>query len=375
MEGTLAGEFHAYRTTQQMGTELELELSTLGNITMDGTSCEAVHGQFANGVGSNSIARMAYRAATVRLEQNVSEHELACNANMSHRFNKYWTRFKMVLSSKKRSIREGVGVKLNYRPFLQKLYRFGDYAYDDWSLLDKSFQKRGRVSMQALGDSQTLKKDFVSYAFKDHVIYSVKTERFSWPTPPTQTVDEVSQAIVEHNPLQVFQVVSRTPQLMKTSQKKTNASELFCPFRCDVMTFEATPEGIPATMMVTLAGPSRIVDVLAVAEFKKMEGSPQKWRTQTFTSSDCIQLARPEHWRESVPLPLSALTCPAVLMLKDLDKAGWKPGIRDKHHVLSTENKVLHIAGCSSRPSYLLCLVLLEELKNVGRETLPHDAL
>ena len=128
----------------------------------------------------------------------------------------------------------------------------------------------------------------------------------------------------------------------------------------------------PDALQIVAQDDPYVTDAVSLAPFDRVTESLTRW-SQRVPGVFGIVARSPAPWRSLIALPWSPAT-PAYVLLQALCDSGWQSGSRKTPHklkALTDGNKILHVSGCTSRKSYLLCLMNIDEMKDSGCDVLP----
>ena len=156
-----------------IGPVLDLELVALESAKLDGACVEAMHGELSRVCVNSTGSSYKYRAATVRMKQNLDDYGPFCRRHGYSAFSKKWLRYKSVLARGARKVKKIIPTRIKDAKFFEVVYRYGVSAMSDWRDLARFLKVPRNRRAVAITDSEKLKKDFIQSVIRPNNLYSI----------------------------------------------------------------------------------------------------------------------------------------------------------------------------------------------------------
>ena len=375
--GGLRQAMEAHAAGQGMSVELRAEVTAYSLCLLDDTVVEAVHRDVSHISARAPAATVAYRAATMRLAQNLRALDSGGVVGRQ-KFATFFRNWKSVAQTKSARARACERPRrMAMQKFFQTVYRYGQDSLRDWGFLQAAVQAHLAPldSNQRAGASARLKADFISLAFVDGGIYTLAN-------PPEAAVaaalllpiDQAGKAMDEATQ---EPVVIEVLDLAVKRKKQVQTASAIAIRRMSVpaslqhygiwnagtypgQSQEVYPDGCP-----------QVLDLLCVSPWPVLRTTARQWDVQPSDVAGCVRLTQPalvmdRQW------DLRHQVVPVVILLDRLTATGWAHGAPPALHTKATA-RVFRMADVISCRSYLQCLLVLEELQASGLPGLRSD--
>ena len=334
-ETSLGKALHQYAALGIMDTELDNELTALESAILDGTSGEAVHGLLQR-ISTVAIgASFRYKASGVRLPQNTDEHALYLKMGLAERFENCWRNHKSVLATSARGIRTLRPVREPMKTFVQRVYRYGVVALQDWSVVGKLLGNKKGTAQPCDSEACRVKVDFVKTLVRSSNIYSCSSGVM--PIADTPEGEPATEAIVPYgDALCAFEVLDVRPYSRIIAGNK-HAVPMFFPCLIQRWTVISNTrvDAMPARLTLSSDGLwPEVVDLAGLASVDSLRTSLMKWGHRAPSDDGRLVVTAPSLWQDLVPLPWEPSTTPAVDLLQALAEAGFRPTTKRGAHIL-----------------------------------------
>ncbi|MCP4242821.1 MAG: hypothetical protein GY772_19890 [bacterium] len=365
--GTHGEAFRAWASgAAAMDARLRREVTAYQLCMLDDTVQEAVHRDVTHVSMRAPASRLAFRAATLRLDQNLAVWSACQSQTEREAAFQCW-----------RNILRCRGVKrkasVPASAFLDHVYRARDVGLKDWGPLERFMHQHAQPVRGQLSAAARLKVDYLKRVVVAGSVYSVPVSdapvRQDRPLAEAARAAEASAARFEYFEVLSTNVVQRrlVPSAFAQSLRAMTWPVSVQPFAAwrqgpvsDEATQDVVEEGFPVTQ-----------DALHLATWPVLRCALRRWDSMvTADVEGCHALGNSASVADTAWDVLASDT-PAVVVLERLVDEGWSRATRPTPPHVPGGVKEFFAADLVRRKPYLQCLLARERLFGAGLRSLP----
>ncbi len=354
-----------------MEARLRREVTAYQLCMLDDTVQEAVHRDVSHVSARAPCSRLAFRAASVRLDQNLAVWD-ACQSPAERQAAFQGWRSILRFRGVKRKASAKASAKAG--EFLDHVYRAGEVGLKDWGALERFMAQHDPQPVRAqLSAAARLKVDYLRRVLAAGSVYSVPvTEAPVQQDRPLAEAGRAAEASAAR--FDYFEVLSTTvtqrklvPSAFSLSLRCMSWPVAVQPFSawrqgpvCDASQQEVVEEGFPVTL-----------DALHLATWPVLRCALRRWASvQTADVVGCHALSNSVSVAETAWDALANET-PAVVVLERLADAGWARAARPTPPHCPGGPREFHASDLLRSKPYLQCLLARDRLFAAGLAALP----